>query len=148
MDALNKELSIFRSAYNKRGYYFAALQEISDTVRDPEFKDSHDLQRQVDGTATEIDTVMQRLQEARVRSRFLTALGNKDGDNQGAIEAVAQKENPKDDCVICYGCSDDLEGLLLGCGHFFCKACHFSSGLRAILDKGLELIQSVVLLSV
>ena len=93
------------------------MQEISDTVRDPEFKDYADLVRQIQAAGLEVQQIAQRLIDARSRGRFLMQLGNKMDEQADGGEG----EDPKDDCVICYGSSDDKEGLLLGCAHFFCK---------------------------
>jgi E3 ubiquitin-protein ligase SHPRH len=46
-----------------------------------------------------------------VKGRFLDHL---DEQERGA-------DDMREECIICYGTSDDDKGLLLGCGHFFCK---------------------------
>lgn len=107
VEKLNKELGVFRATFNRRVVYFAALQEISDSVSAPEFKD---IKKEIAECSTEIDELELKLTRMVVKGRFLQFLGTRE-DGQ---------EELKEDCIICMGSSDDTQAVLLECGHFFC----------------------------
>lgn len=104
---LNKELDLFRATYNKRVVYFAALQEISDSVAAPLFRDLHIEIEQTSGEILEMETILGRM---AVRARYLKFLGS-------------SEDHEREDCTICFGTSDDKFAVLLDCGHAFCVSC-------------------------
>ncbi|WWC87137.1 uncharacterized protein L201_002023 [Kwoniella dendrophila CBS 6074] len=110
VDKLDKELDLFQATFNRRVKYFAALQEISDSVTAPEFKD---LNKAIDASSKEIDELEVKLARMVVKGRYLQYLGSKDQDH----------ESIREDCIICFGSSDDNEAVLLECGHYFCLSC-------------------------
>ncbi|WVF70051.1 hypothetical protein IAT40_004838 [Kwoniella sp. CBS 6097] len=110
IESLNKELDMFRATFNRRVIYFAALQEISDSVSVPVYKD---LEKELESCSDEITTLEVKLARMVVKGRYLQYLGNKqEGD-----------EDIREDCIICFGSSDDNKAVLLQCGHYFCKSC-------------------------
>ncbi|KAL1409743.1 hypothetical protein Q8F55_003740 [Vanrija albida] len=110
VEKLNKELDLFRVAFNKRVVYFAALQEISDSVATPMFKDVGRDIAIVDKDVIDGDVLLARM---AVRGRYLNFLGSKDNANQDVHS----------ECSICFGTSDDTHAILLNCGHAFCVSC-------------------------
>ncbi|ORY26908.1 SNF2 family N-terminal domain-domain-containing protein [Naematelia encephala] len=110
VDSLNKELDLFRKTFNRRVTYFAALQEISDSVAAPEYKDLAVEIREAQNRINEQELKLARL---TTRGRFLQYLGTRD----------KTEDEIRDDCIICMGSSDDTHAVLLGCGHFFCVSC-------------------------
>ncbi|TXT06109.1 hypothetical protein VHUM_03582 [Vanrija humicola] len=110
VEKLNKELDLFRVAFNKRVVYFAALQEVSDSVAAPFFKDLGRDIAIVDKQITDGEVVLARM---AVRGRYLNFLGSQDNINQDAHS----------ECSICFGTSDDEYAILLNCGHAFCVSC-------------------------
>ncbi|WWC67711.1 uncharacterized protein I206_101623 [Kwoniella pini CBS 10737] len=113
VEKLNKELDLFQNTFNKRVKYFAALQEISDSVSAPEMK-KKPLAAELIDCNKDIDELEVKLARMVVKGRYLQFLGNKDDDN-GDI---------KEDCIICFGSSDDTQAVLLECGHYFCLSCY------------------------
>nr|XP_019047438.1 E3 ubiquitin-protein ligase SHPRH [Kwoniella bestiolae CBS 10118]OCF26368.1 E3 ubiquitin-protein ligase SHPRH [Kwoniella bestiolae CBS 10118] len=111
VEKLNKELDLFQATFNRRVKYFAALQEISDSVTAPEYKD---LTREIDAYTREIDELEVKLARMVVKGRYLQYLGNKERDH----------EDIREDCIICFGSSDDTQAVLLECGHYFCSSCY------------------------
>ncbi|WWC59243.1 uncharacterized protein I303_101793 [Kwoniella dejecticola CBS 10117] len=113
VDGLNKELDLFQNTFNKRVKYFAALQEISDSVAAPELK-RKTLEADLADCSKDIDALEIKLARMVVKGRYLQYLGNKDED----------QEDIKEDCIICFGSSDDTQAVLLACGHYFCWSCY------------------------
>ncbi|WVR04446.1 hypothetical protein IAU60_001449 [Kwoniella sp. DSM 27419] len=111
VDKLNKELDVFRVTFNQRVKYFAALQEISDSVAAPEFKDLAD---DIAAVSRRIDEHEVKLARMTVKGRYLQYLGNKQNED----------EDIREDCIICFGSSDDNQAVLLECGHYFCLSCY------------------------
>ncbi|EIW68737.1 hypothetical protein TREMEDRAFT_71902 [Tremella mesenterica DSM 1558] len=110
LEKLNKEIDLFRQTFNKRVIYFAALQEISDSVSAPEFTDP---EKDLESINKEITTAEAALARLAVKGRYLEALGM---EERNADEL-------KEDCIVCMGSSDDDRAVLLACGHFFCNSC-------------------------
>ncbi|WWD22075.1 hypothetical protein CI109_106564 [Kwoniella shandongensis] len=108
---LNKELDLLRATFNRRVVYFAALQEISDSVSAPEFKD---LQKETQTVSQEINEIEAKLSKLVIKGRYLKYLGEKQ-DNELDV---------REDCIICFGSSDDNQAVLLQCGHYFCLSCY------------------------
>lgn len=106
--SLEKELESFRATFNRRVVYFAALQEISDSVSAPEFKD---LAVDIAQSQTAINDLEGKLARMVVKGRYLQNLGTKEMDD----------DELREDCIICMGSSDAKHAVLLECGHFFCK---------------------------
>nr|ODN87625.1 hypothetical protein L203_03405 [Cryptococcus depauperatus CBS 7841] len=111
LEKLDKELDVFRTIFNRRVTYFAALQEISDSVSAPEFKD---LQKEIEATQKEVYDLEKKLGRMAVKGRYLHFLGTKEHD----------QSDIKENCIICFGSSDDTEAVLLQCGHHFCLSCY------------------------
>ncbi|WRT65006.1 uncharacterized protein IL334_001947 [Kwoniella shivajii] len=111
VDKLNKELDMFRVTFNKRVKYFAALQEISDSVATPESKD---LDKDIEAYSKEIDEFEVKLARMVVKGRYLQYLGTREQEH----------EDIREDCIICFGSSDDNQAVLLQCGHYFCLSCY------------------------
>ncbi|WVQ69001.1 uncharacterized protein L199_007213 [Kwoniella botswanensis] len=111
VDKLNEELDLFQATFNRRVKYFAALQEISDSVTAPEYKD---LAMSINKHSAEIERLEVKLARMVVKGRYLQYLGNKDRDH----------EDIREDCIICFGSSDDTQAVLLECGHYFCSSCY------------------------
>jgi E3 ubiquitin-protein ligase SHPRH len=76
-------------------------------VTAPTYKD---LEAEIKEAGDEIITLETRLAQCQVKSRYLNYLGTKQESD----------DELKDDCIICFGSSDDTRGTLLDCGHFFC----------------------------
>ncbi|OCF41195.1 hypothetical protein I317_05025 [Kwoniella heveanensis CBS 569] len=110
IESLNKELDMFRATFNRRVVYFAALQEISDSVSADVY---HRLAKDVETASAEITALEVKLARMVVKGRYLQYLGNKQEGEQDIRE----------DCIICFGSSDDNKAVLLQCGHYFCKSC-------------------------
>ncbi|WVQ76787.1 hypothetical protein IAR50_006461 [Cryptococcus sp. DSM 104548] len=110
LEKLDKELDLFRQAFNRRVKYFASLQELSDSVASPEFKD---LGRDIEAAAKEANELEAKLAKMAVKGRYLQYLGTKEHD----------ENDLKEDCIICFGSSDCQEAVLLTCGHYFCQSC-------------------------
>lgn len=110
VDKLNKELDLLRDTHNGRLKYFAALQEISDSVAVPVFLD---VKNAIQGKDKQIMEAETQLARWSVRRRYLAFL---DVENKSADEL-------KEDCAICFGTSDDTHAVLLHCGHMFCVSC-------------------------
>ncbi|KAL7424578.1 hypothetical protein Q5752_000262 [Cryptotrichosporon argae] len=108
LEKLNKELDLFRATYNRRIVYFAALQEISDSVAPREFINLAD---DLSAASQDINSLNTRLATMARKARFLESLAGKD-------EADIREE-----CSICFGTSDDKAAYMLGCGHSFCVSC-------------------------
>lgn len=141
VDGLNKELDMFRKMFNRRVVYFAALQEISDTVgclraaQQPSpcadlyqvtqhpFKH---LDEEINKASIEIIDLEATLARSVVRSRYLKYLASRE-----------DTENTRDDCLICMGGSDDDWGILLDCGHFFCAVSFLLGSCVSALAIGL-----------
>jgi len=68
------------------------------------------LRTEIDEADQEILSLETRLARCQVKSRYLKHLGDKENTD----------EELRDDCIICFGSSDDTKGILLACGHFFC----------------------------
>lgn len=109
---LNKELETIRSTFNRRAVYFAALQDISDSVASEDSTVFRQAYRNADRMVNDCN---ERLQALRVRGRYLQYLGGS-GDNA--------MRDMHEECVICFGTSDDKYAMLLGCGHAFCVSCY------------------------
>lgn len=109
---LSKELETIRATFNRRAAYFAALQDISDSVASEDSTVFRKAYCNVDGM---IDGSLNRLQSLRVRGRYLQYLG---GGGDHAVRDLHEE------CVICFGTSDDMFAMLLGCGHVFCVSCY------------------------
>lgn len=73
----------------------------------PEFDN---LQEEIDKQTAQITVEETKLARLIVKGRFLTYLGQKQGD----------ADELREDCIICMGSSDDHKAVLLECGHFFC----------------------------
>lgn len=112
---------MFRVTFNRRVTYFAAYQNVSDSVRCPAFHDGcadnqvaapvyKALNAEIKEASDEIIAHETRLAQCQVKSRYLNYLGTKQESD----------DDLKDDCIICFGSSDDTNGVLLQCGHFFC----------------------------
>ncbi|WVQ97832.1 hypothetical protein IAU59_004947 [Kwoniella sp. CBS 9459] len=110
IELLNKELDMFRATFNRRVLYFAALQEISDLVSEDVYSR---LAKDVVVASNEINALEVKLARMVVKGRYLQYLGNK---QEG-------EEDIREDCIICFGSSDDSKAVLLQCGHYFCKSC-------------------------
>lgn len=110
VDKLNKELDMLRDTHNGRVKYFAALQEISDSVAVPQFKD---VRKEIEVKDRQIMDAETTLARWSVRRRYLGFL---DAENQSA-------DDLKENCAICFGTSDDTHAVLLHCGHMFCVSC-------------------------
>jgi E3 ubiquitin-protein ligase SHPRH len=122
VDKLNKELDVFRVTFNRRVTYFAAYQNVSDSVSTsgPRSSEKTDhqvtpptykvLAEEIKEASEEIVAHETRLGQCQVKSRYLHYLGTKQESD----------DDLKDDCIICFGSSDDEDGVLLQCGHFFC----------------------------
>ncbi|ODO03141.1 hypothetical protein I350_05986 [Cryptococcus amylolentus CBS 6273] len=110
LEKLDKELDLFRQAFNRRVKYFASLQELSDSVAVPDFKD---LGRDIEAAAQEVNELEVKLAKMAVKGRYLQYLGTKEHD----------ENDLKEDCIICFGSSDCQEAVLLTCGHYFCQSC-------------------------
>ena len=106
---------MFRKTFNRRVVYFAALQEISDSVSTPEFRDVVKDLAEASRKANELEAKLARMV---IKGRFLSYLGTREQN----------KDELKEDCIICMGSSDDNQGILLGCGHFFCQVSRFKIG--------------------
>ncbi|OXB37227.1 E3 ubiquitin-protein ligase SHPRH [Cryptococcus neoformans] len=111
VEKLNKELDMFRATFNRRVVYFASLQEISDSVTAPEFKD---LGKDIHVVAKEVNELEVKLAKMAVKGRYLHYLGTKQHE----------EEDIREDCIICFGSSDDNQAVLLQCGHYFCLSCY------------------------
>lgn len=109
---LNKELETIRATFNRRAVYFAALQDISDSVASEDSTIFRQAYRNIDRM---INGCNERLGALKVRGRYLKYLGG--GDDQAP-------RNMHEECVICFGTSDDKYAMLLGCGHAFCVSCY------------------------
>ncbi|BEI82473.1 hypothetical protein CcaverHIS002_0303410 [Cutaneotrichosporon cavernicola] len=109
---LNKELETIRATFNRRAVYFAALQDISDSVASEDSTIFRQAYRNVDRM---VQGCNERLQALRVRGRYLQYLGGGGGDAMRDMH---------EECVICFGTSDDTFAMLLGCGHAFCVSCY------------------------
>jgi len=109
LEKLVKELDRLRATFNKRVTYFAALQEISDTVAVPEF--TH-LERDIQKATTEIGNLEHKIAANIRKGRFLSFL-----DTDG------EKRDLHEDCAVCFGTSDDQFAIMLDCGHAFCETC-------------------------
>ena len=135
-EKLTKELEVFRATFNKRVVYFAALQEISDLVRflwrprhfrpdqqvssveliDPHYneagRESYNdvLKKNIENCNKRITEHELKIARMTVKGRFLQYLGSRE----------TNLEDLKEDCIICMGASDDKQGVLLDCGHFYC----------------------------
>lgn len=110
VDKLNKELDMLRDTHNSRVKYFAALQEISDSVAVPTFKD---VRKEIEVKDRQIIDAETTLARWSVRRRYLGFL---DVENKNA-------EDIKENCATCFGTSDDTHAVLLHCGHMFCVSC-------------------------
>ncbi|KAK8846763.1 hypothetical protein IAR55_005851 [Kwoniella newhampshirensis] len=111
VEKLNKELDLFRATFNRRVRYFAALQEISDSVTAPDFKD---LAAEIQAASQEIDEIEAKLSKMVIKGRYLKYLGEKQD----------MELDIREDCIICFGSSDDDQAVLLQCGHYFCLSCY------------------------
>ncbi|WVQ84030.1 hypothetical protein IAT38_006175 [Cryptococcus sp. DSM 104549] len=111
VEKLNKELDLFRATFNRRVQYFAALQEISDSVSAPEYRD---LGKDIEAAQREVYELEVKLAKMTVKGRYLQYLGTKEGED----------EDIREDCIICFGSSDDTQAVLLQCGHYFCLSCY------------------------
>ncbi|CAK9783442.1 hypothetical protein CC85DRAFT_282178 [Cutaneotrichosporon oleaginosum] len=116
VNKLNKELETIRATFNRRASYFAALQEISDSVASEDSTIFRQAYRNVDRMIFESN---ERLMTLRVRSRFLQSLS---GDDSGGGANPARDMH--EECVVCFGTSDDKHAILLACGHAFCVSCY------------------------
>lgn len=73
----------------------------------PEFRD---LQVEIQDAQNDIVKSEAKLAKMAVKGRYLQHLGFEERERQDL----------KDDCIICMGSSDDTKAVLLDCGHFFC----------------------------
>jgi E3 ubiquitin-protein ligase SHPRH len=80
-------------------------------VTAPEFKNLAD---DITESRTKVIESETKLARMTVKGRFLQYLSSKD---DGADEL-------REECIICLGSSDDKNGVLLECGHFFCRVSH------------------------
>lgn len=112
-EKLNKELDLFRQTFNRRVIYFAALQEISDSVSAPVVQN---LEEDIQTSSHTIDQLEAKLARMAVKGRFLDYLGSKENID----------EEIREDCIICMGSSADEKAVLLECGHFFCLSCYLA----------------------
>jgi E3 ubiquitin-protein ligase SHPRH len=77
-------------------------------VQVPEFHDLEEDIREAEGKIMDLEV---KLTRAIVQSRYLQYLESRENG----------EEEMRDDCIICMGSSEDVQGLILGCGHFFCR---------------------------
>ena len=128
VEDLNKELEIFRAAFNRRVQYFAAYQIVSDSVCPANIPMeqtnnqvtapiSLHLEADIQEADREILALETQIARCQVKGRYLKHLGEK--ENQGTDQEM------RDDCIICLGSSEDDSGILLSCGHFFCVVSPF-----------------------
>lgn len=76
-------------------------------VTAPEFKD---LGKDIHVVAKEVNELEVKLAKMAVKGRYLHYLGTKQHE----------EEDIREDCIICFGSSDDNQAVLLQCGHYFC----------------------------
>lgn len=109
VDKLYKELDVLRATFNKRVMYFASLQEISDSVAAPMFKD---LRKDIAEADRQITRLEGDIARNTVKGRYLSYLDNGNGER-----------DVHEECSICFGTSEDKHAVLLACGHAFCVSC-------------------------
>lgn len=71
----------------------------------------NNLKRDIEDAQEEIVEHEVKLAHMVVKARYLQYIGSKD-------QAEGQT---RDDCIICLGSSDDEDGVILSCGHFYCQ---------------------------
>ena len=111
IDALEKDLELFRDTMNLRLEYYRQLQRISDTVapwNEESVGQSLD-QALFDAKVREESSVNQKVSKLEAKRRYLIHL---------------RKESTSQESRICIICQSDFEtGTLTVCGHQFCKDC-------------------------
>lgn len=108
---LEADLARIRKAFNERVQYFAQLQEISDSVADPEIEGRTD--DAIEGCRAELVVLSAFINERRARYRYLSNLS---GSNQTG--KAAQEEET---CILC--CCEFRRGYITQCAHSFCEVC-------------------------
>lgn len=129
---LNKELETIRSTFNRRAVYFAALQEISDSVSSEDSTIFRQAYRNIDRM---VDGCNEKLQSLKVRGRYLQYLGGGGG---------GESRDMHEECVICFGTSDDKFAMLLGCGHAFCVSCYKEYRKAAFMGRKCATCKAVI----
>lgn len=65
-----------------------------------------------------------KLAKMAVKGRYLHYLGTKQHE----------EDDIREDCIICFGSSDDNQAVLLQCGHYFCLVSYCPHILRVALN--------------
>ncbi|PWN53738.1 hypothetical protein IE53DRAFT_309679 [Violaceomyces palustris] len=110
-EKLKAEQSLLAYLFNKRSQYFKEMQAISDTVRDPEYKN---LAKSIEATIREEGILRGKLETNNSRLRYLQHL-----------QKVQSVESLDEEVKHCYICTDlILTGILTNaCGHVCCEKC-------------------------
>lgn len=84
---------------------------VDDRVLQVSFPEFKDLQAEIAKVSAQIDVNEAILTRMIVRGRYLQYLGKTDDGKEVDV---------KEECIICFGTSEDTHATLLACGHVFC----------------------------
>ncbi|KAI0053500.1 hypothetical protein FA95DRAFT_1579571 [Auriscalpium vulgare] len=120
-DQLDADVGLFRKAFNERILYFRQLQEISDSVVQPEWESDVSIAiAENNAVRTELDSKINtgraRLRYARFPPRFEAVGLNHIASNQGLDD-----DDEEEGCILCK--CDFTRGYITQCAHVFCEDC-------------------------
>ncbi|KAL0952896.1 hypothetical protein HGRIS_007114 [Hohenbuehelia grisea] len=111
MDKLDNDLTSLRRVFNQRLLYFKQLQEIGDTVAEPEYDPP--IKDAIQECIGEVNDLKAKINTNRARHRYLAHLA----ENAGGGD---MDEDDKT-CILCR--CDFTRGFITPCAHVFCEPC-------------------------